>query len=123
MIGVPRMGMRRTGRGAARDKGEQVKEGSPRLAPVVDHPTRRSRHFRTLKSALGRSERDMLVVLRRKLAAEIDADNVRSAAMAALIRQFRDVDATIRAIEAAAAAAAQADDDDDDDGAFDLSKI
>ena len=64
---------------------------------------------------LSRSERDMLVVLRRKLAAEIDADNVRSAAMAALIRQFRDVDAKIRAIDAAAAAAAADDDGDDDD--------
>jgi hypothetical protein len=31
------------------------------LAPVVDHPTRRTRHFRTLKSTLGRSERDVLV--------------------------------------------------------------
>ena len=55
-----------------------------------------------LKSTLGRSERDVLVVLRRKLAAEINAGNVRSAAMAALIRQFRDVDAKIRAIDAAA---------------------
>ena len=56
-----------------------------RLAAVVDHATRRARDFRTLKSTLGRSERDMSVVLRRKLAAEIDAGNVRSAAMAALI--------------------------------------
>ncbi len=95
------MGTRRT----ARDKGEQVKAPPRRLAAVVDHPRRRTRHFRTLKSTLRHSERDMLAVLRRKLAAEIDAGNVRSAAMAALIRQFRDVDAKIRAIDAAAAAA------------------
>jgi|ERR1700733_15433549 len=110
------MGTRRTARDAARDQGEQVKEASARLAPVVDHPTRRTRHFRTLKSTLGRSERDMLVVLRRKLAAEIDAGNVRSAAMAALIRQFRDVDARVRAIDAASAAAASDEPDGDDEG-------
>lgn len=39
-----------------------------------------------------------------------------SAAMAALIRQFRDVDAKIRAIDAAASAAAADDPDEDDDG-------
>ena len=119
------MGTRRTARDTARDQGEQVKEASARLAPVVDHPTRRSRHFRTLKSTLGRSERDVLVVLRRKLAAEIDADNVRPAAMAALIRQFRDVDAKIRAIDAAAAAVADepADNDDDGDAAWDPSNL
>lgn len=106
------MGTRRT----ARAKGEQVKAPPPRLAPLVDHPTRRTRHFRTLKSTLGRSERDMLVVLRRKLAAEIDAGNVRSAALAALIRQFRDVDAKIRAIDAAAAGATADEPDGEDDG-------
>lgn len=79
------METRRTARDTAGDRGEQVKEASARLAPVVDHPTRRTRHFRTLKSTLGRSERDVLVVLRRKLAAAIDAGNVRSAAMAALV--------------------------------------
>jgi hypothetical protein len=64
----------------------------------------------------------MLVVLRRKLAAEIDADNVRSAAMAALIRQFRDVDAKIRAIDAAAAAD-DGDVDDDDEAGWEPSKL
>lgn len=62
------MGTRRTAR---------KQPGQPsKLAAVVDHPTRRSRHFRALKSTLGRSARDVLVVLRRKLAAEIDAGNV-----------------------------------------------
>ena len=120
------MGTRRTARDTARDEVEQAMEGSPRLAAVVDHPTRRTRHFRTLKSTLGHSERDMLVVLRRKLAAEIDAGNVRSAAMAALIRQFRDVDANIRAIEAAAEAAAAHEPDgvdEDDEAGWDPSKL
>jgi hypothetical protein len=110
------MGTRRTARDATCDQGDQPKEASARLAQVVDHPTRRTRHFRTLKSTLGRSERDMLVVLRRKLAAEIDAANVRAAAIAALIRQFRDVDAKIRAIDAAAAAAVADEPDDEDEG-------
>jgi hypothetical protein len=55
------MGTRRTAGDTGRDQGERAKEGSARLAPVVDHPTRRARHFRTLKSTLGRSERDVLV--------------------------------------------------------------
>jgi hypothetical protein len=110
------MGTRRTAGDTGRDQGEHAEEASARLAPVVDHPTRRTRHFRTLKSTLGRSERDVLVVLRRKLAAEIDGDNVKSAAMAALIRQFRDVDAKIRAIDAAAAAAVADEPDSEDEG-------
>jgi len=69
------MGTRRTARDTGRGQGEQAKEASARLATVVDHPTRRTRHFRTLKSTLGRSKRDVGVVLRRKLAAEIDAGN------------------------------------------------
>lgn len=44
--------------------------------------------------------------------------------MAALIRQFRDVDAKIRALDAAAAAAAEADESDDgDEAGWDPSKL
>jgi hypothetical protein len=60
------MGTRRTTRDTARQQAEQVKQASVKLAAVVDHPTRRPQHCKTLKSTLGRSERDMLVVLRRK---------------------------------------------------------
>ncbi len=45
------MGTRRTAGDTGRDQGERAKEGSARLAPVVDHPTRRARHFRTLNEA------------------------------------------------------------------------
>ena len=45
-----------------------------------------------------------------------EAGDVGPAAMAALIRQFRDVDAKIRGIDAAAEEAAAADDPDDDGG-------
>jgi hypothetical protein len=34
------MGTRRTAGDTGRDQGERAKEGSARLAPVVDHPTR-----------------------------------------------------------------------------------
>jgi hypothetical protein len=102
----------------------------PKLAPVVDHPTRRSRpRYKTLKATLGRSERDTLVVLRRKLATQIDSDDLPGHALAQLVRQFRDVDAQIRALDARAAEeAAAADDpdddlDDDDGGGWDPSKL
>ena len=62
----------------------------------------------------------MLVVLRRKLAAQIDSDDLPGHALAQLVRQFRDVDAQIRGIDARAAEVAavadESDDDLDDDG-------
>jgi hypothetical protein len=63
----------------------------------------------------------MLVLLRRKLASRIDASvDAPLAPLAALVKQFRDVDTRIRAIDLAAAeAAAQAGDDDDDNGCDD----
>ena len=61
------MGTRRTAR--------NEQPGPPKLAPVVDHPTRRRRpRYKTLKSTLGRSKRDTLMVLRRKLATQIDSE-------------------------------------------------
>lgn len=111
------MGTRR----AARDQQQQP----PKLAPVVDHPTRRRPRFKTLKSTLGRSERDTLVVLRRKLATQIDSE-LPGHALAQLVRQFRDVDAQIRAIDAREAEAAAADDpedEDNDDAGWDPSKL
>jgi hypothetical protein len=60
----------------------------------------------------------MCVVLRRKLAEQLDADDIAAHAVGQLVRQFREVDERIRAIDAKAAedAAAQDDDDDLDDG-------
>jgi hypothetical protein len=110
-----------TRRGAREQPGQP-----PKLAAVVDHPTRQRRpRYKTLKATLGRPERDTLLVLRRTLAARIDSDDQPGHALALLVRQFRDVDGQIRAIDvraAEAAAADEADDDGDDDGAFDLSK-
>ena len=58
------------------------------------------------------------MLLRKRLAAQIDGGDAMSRAdMAALIRQFRDVGAKIRAIDAAAGEAAPDNDNDDvDDG-------
>jgi hypothetical protein len=100
--------------------------GAPRLASVTEIPSsqrRRGRPYKTLSSAASglASEREMLVLLRRKLASRIDASvDAPLAPLAALVKQFRDVDTRIRAIDLAAAeAAAQAGDDDDDNGCDD----
>lgn len=71
-----------------------------------------------LQNALDLSEREMLCVLRRSLAADIDNKKGPVAARAALIRQFREITAEIKAIDEAAAALDD-DDDYDDDGSFD----
>jgi hypothetical protein len=84
-----------TRRGAREQPGQP-----PKLAAVVDHPTRQRRpRYKTLKATLGRPERDTLLVLRRKLAARIDSDDQPGHALAQLVRQFRDVDGQIRAID------------------------
>lgn len=71
------MGTRRTAR--------EGRSGPPKLSPVVDHPTRARRpRYKTLKATLGRSERDTLVVLRRKLASQIDSDELPGHALAQL---------------------------------------
>lgn len=94
--------------------------GGPKLATVVKHPSaRRPRAPRTLRAAIdGGSERDALVVLRRKLAALIDGDPPAYQAVA-LMRQFREVDAQLRALdelEAERARAEDGDDENDDEG-------
>jgi hypothetical protein len=96
-----------------------------KLQPVAELKTRRGRRPVRLTTAIANSsERDMLVILRRKIAAAIDEAAVKATAFSALLRQFRDIDREIRAIDARAAQLAAAEDDDgDDDDAFDLSKI
>jgi hypothetical protein len=91
------------------------------LATVTKLPSsrRRGRPYKTLTSAVARStnERDVLELLRRKLASRIDGgDDVPAAAFAALIKQLRDVDAQIRALDLAAAMAADDEADGDEDG-------
>jgi len=55
----------------------------------------------TLAEAVGCSERALLVAVRRKLAAELDA-GVPPAYLAPISRQLREVDKEIRALDAAA---------------------
>jgi hypothetical protein len=108
------------------------KQGPPGLASVSKLPGRRrpGPPYKTLSSAVARSapERDVFVLLRKRLAARIDAGDAMSpAAMAALIRQFRDVDAKIRGIDAAAeeatAAADSGDAADGQEASWDPSKL
>jgi hypothetical protein len=105
------------------------KQRNSRLAVVSKLPTQRSpgRPKTKLTSAVDGDEREVLVVLRRKLASRIDASDIAAAPLAALVKQFRDIDARIRAIDVAAVMAAEeADDDEDedeDDSGFDLSNI
>ena len=47
----------------------------------------------------------MLVILRRKIASQLDKADVPPSALAALIRQYREIDGEIRGIDLAAAAA------------------
>lgn len=64
------------------------------------------------------TEREMLVILRNKIAAKLDGD-VPMTSFTQLIRQFERIDHKIRAIDARAAEAADGDNDDDlddDDG-------
>jgi hypothetical protein len=71
---------------ATRRTARRQPEQPPTLAAVVDHPTRQRRpRYTTLKATLGRSERDTLVVLRRKLAAQIDSDDLPGHTLAQLV--------------------------------------
>lgn len=82
----------------------------------------RGRPRTRLQNALELDERAMLCVLRRQLAADIDSGKGPIAAKAALVRQFREITAEIKAIDEAAA---MLDDDNnygDDDG-FDPNEV
>lgn len=80
----------------------------------------RGRPKSRLTSAIapGGSEREMLVILRAKLAEKLDGD-VPTHSFDKLMRQFLQLDAKIRAIDAREAEAAADDDGDDDDDDFD----
>ncbi|MGO9352167.1 MAG: hypothetical protein ACLP3C_15585 [Mycobacterium sp.] len=85
-----------------------------KLQPVTKLPTRHATPSR-LSSAVGKSERDMLVILRRKLAGELDKPHLPPSALAPLIRQFREINSEIRRLDMAAAQLAAGDGDDYDD--------
>jgi hypothetical protein len=80
-----------------------------------------------LSSAVARSasERDVLLLLRKRLAAQLDGEDMPPAAFGALVRQFRQIDQQLRALDAAAAMAAddEADDDEGDSAEWDPSKL
>jgi hypothetical protein len=88
-----------------------------RLATVTNIPPA-NRPYKTLTSAVTRSasEREVLVLLRERLAAQLDGEGMPPAAFSSMVRQFRSVDAAIKQIDMAEAAAAAAADDEVDDG-------
>lgn len=104
----------------------------PKLATVVKHPSSRTpKAPRTLRAAIGPggTERDVLVVLRWKLAALVDSDPP-AYQLVNVIRQLREVDAEIRALDACEAERAKAedgdpgdDDEDPDDESFDPNSL
>jgi hypothetical protein len=88
-----------------------------KLQPVTKLPARRNVPPSRLTSAVGKGERDMLAALRRKIAAQLDRDDVPPTALAALIRQLREVDREVRGLDLAAAQAAAGEAElEDDDG-------
>jgi hypothetical protein len=103
------------------------KTAPSRLATVTKIPgaRRRGRPYKTLSSALAASasEREVLVLLRERLAARLGGEDLPAAGFAALARQFQQVDAKIRALDAAEEAAADEPSDDGDDAAWDPTKL
>jgi hypothetical protein len=87
-----------------------------KLQPVTKLPTRRNASPSRLSSAVGKSEREVLVILRRKLAAQIDKADVPTSALAPLVRQFREIDREVRGLDLVAAQLAAGVVDGDDDG-------
>jgi hypothetical protein len=94
---------------------------------AVESTERRSARAASPKSKLvsqvEMSERETLVILRRKVATQID-DGAPVHALANLIRQFRQIDHDIRALDAAAEEPDSEDGDDSDGSAeFDADAI
>lgn len=95
----------------------------PRLSvvkPGETAPKPRSKP-RTLKQAVERSERELLVMMRERVAVEID-NGPPPHTLAPLTRQLRDLDREIRALDVRVAQEA-GDDDARPDEAFDSSAI
>ncbi len=84
-----------------------------RAVGAGDTPRRRGRP-KALKTAVNCSERDLLVAMRAKIAAEID-NGVPAHALAPLSRRLLELDKDIRLLDARAAEAAEAASLDSDD--------
>lgn len=101
--------------------------GGKTASKTVPPVTRRGRPKSRLTSAVkpDSTEREMLVILREKIAAKLDGD-VPTHSFAQLVRQFQQVDGKIRSIDAREAEGNSEDDDeglDDDDDSFDPDDI
>jgi hypothetical protein len=105
------------------------KQRPSHLATVtnIPAPRRPGRPYKTLSSAVTRSasERDVLVLLRKRVAAQLDGDDLQPAAFGALVRQFRQIDRQLRGIDAAVTADNDNDSDYDDaaDDTWDPSQL
>jgi hypothetical protein len=89
-----------------------------KLATVSDHPTlhrRRGRPTTRLTSAIEVSEREVLRVMRRQIAARID-EGVPSHVLVQLVRLLRGVDRDIRLLDLQAAEVVADEDEGDLDG-------
>ena len=99
--------------------------GTRKLATVKAYQRRpRSPNAPThkLATAIDKGEREILVALREKLAKQIDACN-KPTTLAPLVRQFRDCDAKIRAMDERAEEEVDEDDDGGDSASFSTSAI
>ena len=96
-----------------------------KLRPVPPGSSNRGGRPRKFSNAVNSGdEREMLVGLRRMIAARLEG-SIPAHSMAALIKQLRDIDREIRAIDVRAAEAAEAEayDDADDEAAWDSQAI
>lgn len=78
---------------------------------------------KTIKAATEMAERDLLVALRAHAATELDGGKVPAHAIAGLMRQLRDLDRDIRALDLRAAQEAEATGAEVEDGRFDASAV
>lgn len=90
-----------------------VTAGTPAPPPKVEPP-------KSIKEAVDRSERDLLVALRRRIAAEMDSGPP-AHTLAPMARQLRELDREIRALDAREAQESPA--ERVDDGDFDASAV
>ena len=73
-------------------------DSEPPAAPPKSPPAKRGRP-KSLKNAADSSEREMLVLLRNKLAAQIEHEDTPPHAIGRLIADFRKIDRDIREID------------------------
>lgn len=85
-------------------------------------PKAKARKPATIKAAAEMSERDLLVTMRTRVATEIDG-GVPAHTLAPLMRQLRDLDKEIRALDAREDQGAEVDAAEVEDGTFDAASV